>query len=259
MHKLLGRANRDLFWALCRSQLKLSDYRSGLGILWSFLGPLLKAGVFYLIFHQVWGRTVSHFGLKILVGVVALQYFLSVVQYSQQGVRSGQRAALNSAVPFEILVFPIYAVPTLKLIVELTLCWLVAVFTAGAGAVELVRTLAVCVLLLIFSIGTGLLIASLQSLARDITEIWQHLSPLILFLTPVFYPLDQLPAGAADLVRAYNPLCPLVLILKESITGTSVHGGGAAAWQAAAAWSAGLFIVGYWTFRKLEKELIENL
>lgn len=259
MHRLLERSNRDLFWALCRSQLKLSDYRSGLGIVWSFFGPLLKAGVFYIIFHEVWGRTVDHFGLTILVGVVALQFFQSVVQYSQQGVRSGQRAALTSAVPYEVLIFPIYAVPTLKLVTELSLCWLVAVFVAGAGAAELVRTLALCALLVTFSVGTGLLIASLQSLARDITEIWQHLSPLILFLTPVFYPLDRLPAGTAVWVRTLNPLCPFVLALKEAVTGAPVAGAGPEAWVAAAAWSIGMFLIGYWTFRKLQKELIENL
>ncbi|MCG3176583.1 MAG: hypothetical protein MOGMAGMI_01541 [Candidatus Omnitrophica bacterium] len=227
-------------------------------MLWSFLGPLLKATVFYLIFHEIWGRSVTHFGLKILVGVVALQFFHSIVQYSQQGIRQGQGTALHTTVPFEVLLFPTYAVPTLKLMTELTICWLAAAFFAGAGIMVWVRLLALGLLLLAFSIGTGLLIASLQTLARDISEIWHHLSPLLLFLTPVFYSLDRLPENVAGIVRALNPLCPFVLAFQSSLTASPVPGAGGA-WIASIAWSAGALAAGYTVFRALEKEIVENL
>ncbi|MCM8781788.1 MAG: hypothetical protein NC828_01890, partial [Candidatus Omnitrophica bacterium] len=61
--RLFTKANWDILTELIRANLKVRDYNSILGVLWSLLGPLVTLVVLYFIFRTRFGQGIKAYPL----------------------------------------------------------------------------------------------------------------------------------------------------------------------------------------------------
>jgi lipopolysaccharide transport system permease protein len=73
--------------------------------------------------------------------------------------------------------------------------------------------------LIILTLGLSWLIASLGVFLRDITQIISLVIAVLLFLSPVFYPISALPPQAQVLMH-YNPIAASI----EQVRGVLLYG-----------------------------------
>ncbi len=119
----------NLLRVLMRMHLRSSDYRTFLGALWSLAGPLLTFGVFYFIFIDRFGRGITLFSLKLLTGVIVIQFFMAVIQITMNAMRQSRDVVVDSLTPSEVFLAAPLVVPLLKFIVEIGLCLVLAAFS----------------------------------------------------------------------------------------------------------------------------------
>ena len=110
--------------------------------------------------------------------------------------------------------------------------------------------------LLAYGLGVAYFVASVGVYVRDIGQVMPALSSLLMFLTPIFYPLSSVPEGLKNLF-ALNPLAWGADITRAALlSGAPID---VAQWGWHLCVSVVFCAAGAWTFAKLQKGFADVL
>lgn len=210
---LLLWSNRLLILRLAGRELSAKWRGTMLGVFWSLATPLLTFAVygfaFGVIFHGRWSGDLSdgNYALILFSGVVTFSVF-------SETVNRAPGLVLENVSYVKKVIFPLEILPVVAL--------LVSIANAGFGfAVLLVAEIIIqgflpwTVLLVPFILlpycliilGLSWLLASLGVFIRDVRNLVTVLTSLLMFMTPIFYPLSSVPEKYRWVI-AGNPLTP---------------------------------------------------
>ena len=205
--------HRFLLAQMTRREI-IGRYRgSMLGMFWSFVTPLILLTMYTLVFSVVfkarWGTgpsgTKSDFAMFLFVGMIVHGLFAEVLTRAPTLILANTNFVKKVVFPLEVL--PLVAVGTSLFHALVSLVALGAAMLLWAGAIPWTWVFAPLVLLplVILTLGLAWVLASLGVFVRDVAHPIALLMTLLLFASPVFYPLTALPAAAQRWVMA-NPL-----------------------------------------------------
>lgn len=270
------------FWQLAyniaRSEFKLKFFGSALGYLWQVVRPLLLFGVLYVFFVKVFhidkakGAASVNYGAQLLGSIVLFTFF---------GEATG--AAVRSVVDRENIVrkiqFPRLAIPisvVLLALFNLGLNLVVVMIFAVAGGVSPMFSwfeLPLIILMLtVLTTGISMLLSALFVRFRDISPIWEVLSQILFYSSPVIVPAEtvreKLAHGSLDhfLYHVYtlNPLVAIFQQFRHAMINRSTLSAG----QVMGSWAelieplalvAVIIVIGFWVFNREAPHIAEDL
>jgi ABC-2 type transport system permease protein len=214
MHTLLR--YRDLLWYLVIRDLKVRYRRSVIGFTWTMLQPLLTMIVLQVVFSSVFRFEVRNYPVYALSGILFWNFFSQSVVSSMNSLRTN--AGLLRKLPIPKAVFPVAAVASgvvNLLLALLTLLGLLIV--TGHPLRPSLLFLPVAILLAaLFTLGAGLLLSPLAAFFSDVVEMVTVAMTLMLYLTPIFYPMAIVPERFRWVVR-YNPIRSVLEVFRDPI------------------------------------------
>lgn len=179
--------------------------RSVLGVLWSFLNPLLTMIVQYVVFSTLFRSDIPNYALYLLTGIVCYNFFSESTSVSLTSITGN--ASLITKVYVPKYIYPVSKVlsSSVNLLLSLIPLIFVMVFSGVPvrPAILLLPFGLLC--LLCFCVGMGFLLSTLMVFFRDMQFLWSVLSMLWMYLTPVFYPESIIPEQFMMLYKC-NPL-----------------------------------------------------
>jgi lipopolysaccharide transport system permease protein len=222
-------AYRYLLQNMIIRDLKVRYKNSVLGVLWSFLNPLLMMLVFTIVFSVMMRSDIRQYAVFVLVGLLPWNFFSGAVLAGTSSITAN--APLVKKVYFPREALPISAV--LSGLVNFGLAFLVLLVFLYASGIGLSRyALWVPALLftqVIFTLGLCLFLSALHVFYRDVIMILDVGMLAWFFLTPVFYPLEWLgnpleiagwTISPAMLMRWVNPMASLIDGYRTVLWGT---------------------------------------
>lgn len=249
---------RPALAALCSRSLRGRYKQSVLGVVWAVIQPLVQVGLYTLVF-----RGVARVETPVPYPVFALAALLPFNLF-QQLVSLGTPAFVLAQGIVSKVYFPrLYtviaggapafanALVTVALLAGTMLA--LGVPVAPLGLLLALPLLAGTVLL---GLGTACLLAAVNARFRDVQHALPLLLTVLLYVSPVLYPLDEVPAAVRPLA-ALNPVTGLVDGFRAALTGTApaswnlVWGGLAA--------SVAVFGLGVWVFERTQARLVDVL
>lgn len=206
--------HRALLSQMIRRDVQARYRGSALGLAWTFVTPLLMLGVYTFVFAGVfgarWGAQGSDthtlgFALHLFAGLI-LHGFLAENLGRAPGVITAHANYVKKVVfPLQILPPMLLGSAMFHLLMNLAVL-LVAVLLIGPGfSMQWIWLPAVLIPLALVALAANFLLASLGVFLRDIGQLMGLLTTLLMFLSPVFYPLDALPEAVRPWI-ALNPL-----------------------------------------------------
>lgn len=196
---------RHLLSNLIKRDIKVKYRRSVLGVLWSVLNPLLMMAVIVTVFSKLWNNNVPNFPVYYLSGSLLFNFFSEATSQALSSIIGN--APLLKKVYFPKYIFPLER--TLFALVNLAFSFLamlvVLIFMPVKPTVYMLLMPVPIALLFVFSLGVGLILSAVAVFVRDLVHLYGVLLTAWMYLTPVFYPFEILPAWAQPIVRA-NPL-----------------------------------------------------
>jgi lipopolysaccharide transport system permease protein len=211
---------RQLFLKLLRRDFAERYRGSYLGLLWSLLLPLLSLLVFTfffgVIFQMRWaGRNDASLGdlaLILFVGMALYSFLAECLSRAPGLILAHQNYVKNVVFPLEMLPAVMVASALLTLTATLLVILLLQA-TLGSGLSWTALLLPVMVLpLMLFVLGLSGFLASLGVYIRDIQQLIVPLVQLMMFLSPVFYPITALP----EAMRPWLQFNPLALAIEQT-------------------------------------------
>ena len=215
--KLFTKSNRNLLKELTWSEFKLTDYNSILGILWSFLNPVLMLLVMYFIFRERFGQKIYAYPLYLLIGIVTVNFFISTTSAVTKVFSANRDFVLNTTSPRELVILSQLFVNTYKFIIELAVCLILSMIYGVFSVSHALLLLPLLLSYLFLILSFGFLLSMIYCFVRDVGYVWMLMSRLLLFVTPVFYKLNYTSEPFRNAIYWGNPITPFMMSFYEII------------------------------------------
>ena len=244
---------RWLLQELISRDLKVKYRRSFLGYLWSILNPLLMMAILTVVFSRMFRFEIANYPVYLLAGQLIYTFFVEATTVSMQSVLSG--ASLIKKVYLPKLIFPLSK--TLSGLVNfgfsLVALFIVVLATGTGFHITLVLLPLFLVYVFVFTMGVSLLVSTLVVFFRDTQYLYGIFLTALNYLTPIFYPVSMLPKWLQELMIV-NPMYNYITMFRKII----LYGQWPTLWEhgVCIAFSIGTLLLGYYVFKKKEKDFI---
>ncbi len=243
---------RALFANFFSRELRTRYLGSATGLAWALIHPLALLAVYHFVFTTIFRA-----------GAVATQSFLAFVAVAlwpwlaaQEALQRGTVSLANYAGLIRKAAFPheaiVYASVGATLVLQFAGYVVVLLVLVAIGEpIRLQGLLLAVPLWLVMAIavaGVALMLASLQVFVRDVEHVLMPVLMMLMYLTPVLYPLSLVPANLRGFVAA-NPFTWLVDRMRAAL----LEGQLAPRLSdvVALAVAVAIFLAGRWMFRRL--------
>jgi lipopolysaccharide transport system permease protein len=248
---------RELFFTFVERDLRVRYKQTALGVVWVVLQPLVMTFAFAIIFGKI-GK-MSTDGMHPM-----LFYFAALVPWTafSRAVSGAALSIEGSANLIAKVYFPRLAVPSAYVFasffdfaIGLVLLNGVALWF-GQWSLQLLALIPLLALIqAATALGIGVVLAVLNAQYRDIKHVVHFLVQLMLFCTPVIYPLSALPELAQKLAFL-NPMAAVVTSYRACLQQAPLD---FALISSSLVMSLIYAWVGIWFFRKRERRLADVL
>ena len=187
-----------------------------LGLLWSFLNPVLMLCVYTFVFSVVFqarwsdgSDSKTEFALVLFSGLIIFNLFAECINRAPGLILSNVNYVKKVVFPLEIL--PVIALGSalFHMLVSLGV-WLIAYcILIGIPHLTLLLVPFILLPLLLLILGLSWGLASLGVYLRDTSQITGILTTVLMFLSPIFYPVSALPEKFRTVLQR-NPLAPVI-------------------------------------------------
>ena len=200
----------------------IGRYRgSALGLLWSFFNPVFMLVVYTFVFSVVFkarwnvgSESKTEFALVLFAGLIMFNLFSECINRAPGLILSNVNYVKKVVFPLEILPWVVLGSAMFHALISL-LVWLMAygvLFGVPHPTVLLLPLIVLPLVLLVMGVSWGL--ASLGVYLRDVSQFIGMLTSVLMFLTPIFYPVNSLPEKYRPFLLA-NPLTPAVEMTRD--------------------------------------------
>ena len=229
---------------------------SFLGVLWSFVNPLLMTLVYAIVFPFILRSTQPHYVTFVVIGVLPWTWFTNVIAQGTNTIVVNGGIIKKVYFPREIL--PI-SIVTSGLINFLISCIIIAIFLICSGigfSVYLLFLPLVILILYILTLGLIFITSAVDVYVRDAEYIIAFLVSMLFYATPILYSSDLFPAKFSWILNL-NPLTTLINSYRDIFYYKTMPNLGALGVVFLA--SVLILFVGYKIFGKLKKGFAEEL
>lgn len=243
---------RDLCWELVRRDLRIRYRRSLLGFSWTMLQPLATMVVLHVVFSSIFKFNVANYPVYVLAGLLFWNFFSQSIVMSMNSLR--MNSVLIQRLPVPKAVFPFAAIVSGVINLGFALVPLLAILVVtGHPLRPALLFLPVAILIAaLFTLGAGLLLSPLAVFFSDVVELVGLLLQLVMYLTPIMYPMSILPPQWHWIVR-FNPVRSVLEVFRDPVYYGKIPP--LSHLSVALLLSIALFALGAWSFSRVQRRI----
>jgi lipopolysaccharide transport system permease protein len=235
-----------------------------LGPLWHIIQPLFTTLIFTVIFGKMAKLPTDDLPplLFYLAGITCWSYFADCVNRTSLTFISN--AAIFGKVYFPRLSVPVSLVISgmIKFAIQFALFLAFAFFywVEGAGVHPNAAILLTPLLLLLMaglSLGAGIIVSALTTRYRDLQQLVTFGVQLMMFATPVVYPLSMIGGGSFRWLILANPMTPIVETFRYAYLGSGTFDAVYLCYSAS--FTALVLLIGIVLFNHVERTFMDTV
>lgn len=255
---------RYLIWLFVKRDITVQFKQTIFGMGWYFISPLFSMFMYIVVFGRIAGIPTDDIPQPVfyLSGICLWEYFSECLTAVSNTFQTN--ANLFGKVYFPRLVSPVSVVISkmFRFLLQLGMFIIVYLFFVCKG-VHLCPTwylfLFPVLLLQIqgLALGLGLIISSLTTKYRDLTNFFGVFVSLWMYATPIVYPLSYVTNPTLHKLMLFNPMTAVIETFKYG-----AYGAGQFSWQAlgySALSTFVLLIIGITMFNRKQKFFIDTI
>src|SRR5574344_960184 len=182
-------AYRELLKTNVKKDIRGKYKASFLGVLWSFVNPLLSVLVYAIVFPYIMRVKTENYLLFLIVGIIPWTFFVMSINQGMTSILSN--ANIIKKVYFPRIILPI-SVVTSGVVNFLISCIIILIFVIFSGVPITWHLLWLPVILIVqyvFILGVTIFLSAVNVYIRDIEYIIGFFINMLFYLTPILYPI----------------------------------------------------------------------
>ena len=190
---------------------------SVLGLLWSFLHPLVLVIVYTVVFGFVfkakWGVELKqNFSILLFSGLIFHAYLSECLVRSPTLIINNINLVKKVVFPLEVLSWVLTFSSMFHFFASAIILFSAQYILSGHVYITWLYLPLLLFPITILCLGLGWLLSALSIFLRDITQVTTIISTILLFLCPIFYPMELVPSK----FQLFLYLNPLTFIVEQS-------------------------------------------
>ena len=247
---------RELLKTNVKKEIRGRYKNSILGVMWSFLNPLLQLAVYAVIFGALLAGGDRTYHIYICVALIPWTYFTTTVSQAAFTIIGNADIIKKVYFPREILPISVVTSGAVNFMIS-TIIILAFVLFSGMGLTKYVLLYPLILLIqYILLLGTSFIVSSITVYVRDLEHIIGIILMVAFYGTPIVYKIEQLPENL-QIIMQLNPMTHLINAYRDIFYNQTMPDikilllllGG----------SILLTVIGYFIFKKLQKGFAEQL
>lgn len=230
--------------------------KSFLGVLWSFINPLLQLCIYTLVFSTIMKAGIEHFTVFLIVALIPWNFFNSTIISAASCIVNNSAILKKIYFPREILPISIVTSNLINFLIS-SIIVVAALLISGIGLSIYALFIPLIVLVqYIFSLAIAFIISSVTVYIRDLEYFISALMMLWFYLCPIVYSSELIPEaleGAFNL----NPMLHIINSYRDVLYYQSMPRMKSLCLILVV--SILLLLIGYKIFKRLEKRFVEEL
>ena len=247
---------RELLKTNVKKEIRGKYKNSILGIIWSFLNPLLQLAVYSVIFGALLAGGDPTYHIYICVALIPWTFFTTSITQSAFTIIGNGDIIKKVYFPREILPISVVASGAVNFVIS-TIIILFFVLIAGMGITKYILLYPVVLLIqCVLQLGISFIVSSITVYFRDLEHIIGIVLLAAFYATPIVYKVEQLPANLQVLMNL-NPMTHIIngyrsIFYYQQMPNMKALG-------ILLLISIALTVLGYFIFKHLQKGFAEEL
>ena len=215
-----SRNNLQLLRLLVQQELTLRYKRSVIGIGWTLLNPMLTSFVLWIVFSFLFASKLQsgqQFAPYLMAGILLSTFFNQGLLQAANSISANSGILTKVAVPPKIFAFAASLAAYVNFLIGLIPLALVVYISGQSLSINLPIVFVMGFFLALFVAGIGLALSVIFIRFDDAKNIINVLLLLLVYLTPVFYPLSILSEQMQRIV-GLNPLTSYLDVFRWSFS-----------------------------------------
>lgn len=247
---------RELLKTNVQKEIRGKYKGSFLGVLWSFLNPLLMVLVYALVFPYIMRTNVDNYLVYLITGVIPWNFFTTCITTGCNCVWINGGIIKKVYFPREILPISVVAAGLINFLISCIIILLFVLFGGIGFSIQLLWLPLIAIIQSALSLGLLFILSAINVYVRDIEYLVGFLLNLLFYATPILYTADMFPESIRW-VLYLNPMTTIIesyrniFYYQQSPALTSL--------MIVFALSFMILIIGYLIFKKLERGFAEEV
>lgn len=247
---------RELLKSNIKKEIRGKYKGSFLGILWSFINPLLQVFVYSIVFSYVMRMQIDHYLVYVVCGIIPWTFFTTVVNQGMVTVRTNASIIKKVYFPREILPISVVASGLVNFAIS---CVIILAFALGEGlglSWMLIFVPIIALLQTFFSLGLVLICSAINVYVKDLEYIVQFILNMAFYATPILYDISIFPTSLRWVLNL-NPLAHMVNAYRDIFMYHTVIT--PSSWIYMIVVSIVVMVIGFMVFNRLQKGFAEEI
>lgn len=234
-----------------------SKYKdSVLGILWSFLNPLITMIALNLIFSTMFNKSIPNYPVFFICGRCMFDYFKAGTKVAMNSLKSNKSILNKIYVPRHIFAIGGITSEFINYLITLIILVMAMIVTSAPFRLIDIAIIIPIGILTILIIGAGLILAIGASYFTDIKYLYDVFVMVLMYGSAIFYPVDIVPIGIRKILEL-NPVYQCIAQMRQIIIqGTFPP---LSSFLYTFIFAIVVFVLGILIFRKYKKKIIREL
>jgi ABC-2 type transport system permease protein len=251
---------RRILGLLIGRDIRVRYASSMLGYVWAVLDPLALSFVYWFLFTQIISRHIGvpPYILFLVTGQLVWQWINSSINTSLNALRSESQMVRSSNVPRELWILRVVLSKGVEYLFSLPVLAVFAIVYAKVPSPDILLWPLAMLMTVMLCTGVGLMLAPAAVLVRDLRSIVRIVTRAMFFLSPILYSLQDVAKkrqGVAEFV-SWNPVSGIMSLFRAPFFPQELNWSDVAH---SAIVIAVLFVIGMWSFNRLERPMLKEL
>jgi len=253
---------RELLKTNIKKEIRGKYKGSFLGVLWSFINPLLMTLVYAIVFPWLLrGSQIENYLIFLIVAIIPWNFFTVVIGQGGQCIRNEAGIIKKVYFPREILPISIAVSGLINFFIS---CVIIICFLIGSGvglSFYILLLPIVAIVQTLFSLALVFMISSINVYIKDLEYIVNFIIQMLFYGTPILYGIETVMSAKAPVwivkLIEINPLTTIMGAYRDLLYYKQMFD--VKAFVIVCVITLVVLIVGYRIFKKLEKGFAEEL
>ena len=207
---------RFLLQQLVKRDLTSKYKDSVLGILWSFLNPLMIMLVFTAIFSMLFGRNIENYPVYFLSGRLVYDFFNNGTRGAMNSIKINEGLLKKIYIPKYMLSISSICYEFVNFLISFVILFGVMLITGAQFHITTLLVIFPLISLMLLIFGIGFILAILNTYFSDIGHLYNVFTLILMYASALFYPMEIVPARV-QMIFTLNPLYSAISCFRECI------------------------------------------
>jgi ABC-type polysaccharide/polyol phosphate export permease len=248
---------RDLLRQMVVSKLIAGQKDFLLGYLWWVIEPILMTSIYWLLFHKIFARGGPDYHIFILCGLIPFKAVSG--SFTQSLYALSGNLSLISQTSFPRVFLPLANIFTnhVKLLFGFLVVLMASALYYQTISLTTLFFVVPFILQIIMLCGVAMLLSVLGVYFVDLQNIVQLVTRALMFLSPIFFDIHDIPLRYHDIYLLVNPLAPLIVSYRDIFLNGVLPK--PEYMLILFFWAVFVFVIGYLFFNQHERRILKCL